>query len=117
MPVVKNKLNKWSDWLVDHVPKPIKNTVSKVLKAKNSKLSLYDGAKKTLKDVGKDTEKGNQKQTEDKADLTPQQHEKTLKGVYKYFVVPELSKGGIGGYNDQVKPHIKTLIASQLKKM
>ena len=29
-PVVKNRLNKWYDWLVDHVPKPIKNTVGKV---------------------------------------------------------------------------------------
>ena len=28
--VVKNKLNDWYDWLVDYVPKPIKNTVSKV---------------------------------------------------------------------------------------
>ena len=28
-PVVKNKLNKWYDWLVDYVPKPIKKAVSK----------------------------------------------------------------------------------------
>ena len=28
-PVVKNRLNKWHDWLVDHVPKSIKNTVGK----------------------------------------------------------------------------------------
>ena len=28
-PVVKNKLNDWHVWLVDHVPKPIKNVVSK----------------------------------------------------------------------------------------
>ena len=26
-PMVKNKLNKWYDWLVDYVPKPIKNAV------------------------------------------------------------------------------------------
>ena len=28
-PVAKNKLNEWYDWLVDYVPKPIKNVVSK----------------------------------------------------------------------------------------
>ena len=28
-PVVKDKLNESYDWLVDHVPKPIKNAVSK----------------------------------------------------------------------------------------
>ena len=50
--VVKNKLNEWYDWLVDYVPKPIKNAVGKAFaKAKNSILGLYDGAKKTLKDI------------------------------------------------------------------
>ena len=48
-PVVKNKLNKWYDWLVDNVPKPIKNVVGKAFsRAKNSILRLYDSAKKTL---------------------------------------------------------------------
>ena len=47
--LVKNKLNKWYDWLVDHVPKPIKNTASKkFLELKNSILRLYDGVKKTM---------------------------------------------------------------------
>ena len=50
--VVKNKLNEWYDWLVDYVPKPIKNAVGKAFsKAKNSILGLYDGAKKTLKEI------------------------------------------------------------------
>ena len=47
--LVKNKLNKWYNWLVDHVPKPIKNTASKkFLELKNSMLRLSDGVKKTL---------------------------------------------------------------------
>ena len=70
-PVVKNKLNEWHDWLVDHVPKPIKNVVSKkILRLKNSILGLYDGVKNALKgDVW------NQKQTEDNTDLTPHENE------------------------------------------
>ena len=48
-PVVKNKLNEWHDWLVDHVPKPIKNAVSKKIRLKNSILGLYDGVKNALK--------------------------------------------------------------------
>ena len=48
--VVKNKVNDWYNWLVDYVPKPIKNTASKAFsRAKNSILVLYDGAKKALK--------------------------------------------------------------------
>ena len=45
-PVVKIELNKWYKWLVDYVPKSIKNAVSKAfLRAKNSILGLHDGAK------------------------------------------------------------------------
>ena len=48
-PVVKNKSNEWRDWLVDYVPKPIKNAAAKAfLQAKNSILGLYEGVKKTL---------------------------------------------------------------------
>ena len=31
-PQVKSKLNKWYDWLINHVPKPIKDGASKALK-------------------------------------------------------------------------------------
>ena len=41
--VVKNE---WYNWLVDYVPKPIKNAAGKAfLKAKNSILGLYDDVK------------------------------------------------------------------------
>ena len=47
--LVKNKLNEWYDWLVDHVPKPIKNVASKkFLELKNNILRLYDDFKNTL---------------------------------------------------------------------
>ena len=67
-PVIKNKLNEWHDWLVDFVPKPIKNPADKVfLRAKSSILGLYDGVKKTLK--------GNQGQANDNTDLTTHENE------------------------------------------
>ena len=63
--LVKNKLNEWYDWLVDHIPKAIKNAASKkFLKLKNSILRLYDGVKKTLNG-----------QTEDNTDLTAHENE------------------------------------------
>ena len=83
-PVVKNKLNEWYDWLVDYVPRPIKNVVSKAfLRAKNSILRLYDGAKKTLKGyVQGEAEKENQEEEED-VDLTPHENERAFKGAFK----------------------------------
>ena len=47
-PVVKNKLNKWHDWLVDYVPKQIENVAGKAfLRAENSILGLYDRESET----------------------------------------------------------------------
>ena len=67
-PVVKNKLNKWHDWLVDYVPKQIENVAGKAfLRAENSILGLYDSVKKKLK--------GNQKHTEDNTDLTTHEND------------------------------------------
>ena len=69
--MVENKLNKWHDWLVDYVPKPIKNSAGKTFsRAKNSILGLYDGAKNALKGGV-----GNQKQAEDNTDLTTHENE------------------------------------------
>ena len=60
----KNNLNRWHDWLVAYVPKPIKNAISNAFsKAKSSILRWYDGAKTTLKDF-----------LQKEANLMPQEH-------------------------------------------
>ena len=42
-PQVKNKLNKWYDWLINHVPKPIKHGASRAFKTfKDKIMGLYD---------------------------------------------------------------------------
>ena len=120
--VVKSRLNEWYDWLVDCVPKPIKNAISKAFsRVKNSILGLYDGAKKTLKgDVKAEAEKENQEEEEEEeedVDLTPHEHKRALKGAYINFVIPGVSKTDIDSYFDQTKPHIKALIENKLKEM
>ena len=37
-PQVKGKLNKWYDWLINHVPKPIKDGASKAFKTFKDKV-------------------------------------------------------------------------------
>ena len=37
-PQVKGKLNKWYDWLINHVPKPIKDGASKTFKTFKDKV-------------------------------------------------------------------------------
>ena len=117
MPVVKNRLNEWYDWLVDYVPKPIKNAVSKAFsRANNSILVLYDRAKKTLKDIVEKEAEEEQQQEED-IDLTPHEHERALKGAYRSFVILGVTKTDFDSYFDQTRPHIKTLIENQLNEM
>ena len=42
-PQVKSKLNKWYDWLINHVPKPIKDDASKAFKTfKDKIMGLYN---------------------------------------------------------------------------
>ena len=42
-PQVKSKLNKWYDWLTNHVPKPIKDGASKAFKTfKDKIMGLYN---------------------------------------------------------------------------
>ena len=42
-PQFKSKLNKWYDWLINHVPKPIKDGASKVFKHfKDNIMGLYN---------------------------------------------------------------------------
>ena len=42
-PQVKTKLNKWYDWLINHVPKSIKDGASKAFKTfKNKVMGLYN---------------------------------------------------------------------------
>ena len=69
--VVKNRLSKLYDWLINYVPKPIKKAVKKsFLRAKNSISRLYDGAKKTLKDIVEKEAEEEQQQEEEDVDLT-----------------------------------------------
>ena len=42
-PQVNGKLNKWYDWLINHVPKPIKDGASKAFKTfKDKVVGLYN---------------------------------------------------------------------------
>lgn len=94
IPVAKSKQNNWYGWLVGYVPKPVKSAVSNTFSnVKSSTLSLFDNAKEILKYVGEKEE--NQEQIDDDANLTLQKHKSTLKGAYRSFVVPGLSKADI----------------------
>ena len=61
-------------------------------------------------------EETKEQQKEEDIDLTPNEHERALKGAYRSFVVPGAPKTDIDSYFDKTKPHIKTSIEEQLKE-
>ena len=73
---------------------------------------LKDIAEKEAEEEAKEWQ-----QEEEDIDLTPYEHERTLKGAYRTFWEPGAPKRDIDSYFDQAKPHIKTLIKNQLKEI
>ena len=69
-----------------------------------------------LKDIVEKEAEEEQQQEED-VDLTLHEHERALKGAYRSFVIHGAPKKDTDSYFDQTKPHIKTLIRNQPKKM
>ena len=69
--------------------------------------------------VEKEAEEDQQQEEgeEEDVDLTPQVHERALKGACRSFVISGLPKADIDSCFYQTKPHIKTLIENQLKEI
>ena len=57
-----------------------------------------------------ESEAEKENQEEEDTYLTPNEHEKVLKGAYRSIVISGAPKSDIDSYFDQTKPHIKTLI-------
>ena len=133
-PVVKSKLQGWYDWLINTVPKPIKERVKGVYKGfKNRVLALYGKTKKalTLQDNVEDEAKEEYiedvrhlydvdehiaQQPEKDVDLTPKEHKHAFKKAYRSFRIPGI-KADVDGYIAMVTPKLRTLIKEQVKDM
>ena len=107
-PVVKSKINEWYDWLVDHVPKSMKEPVSSAyFGMKNRILSLYGDVKERLglKDqVEEQAEK--EHGDEDQQSAEPVEHEHAMNSAYKKFRIGGQKKTGVHSYIALVKPRV-----------
>ena len=68
------------------------------------------GQQERLKDIVEKEAEEEEKPQEEDLDLTQHEHERVLKGAYRSFVIPGMSKIDIDSYFDQTKAHIRTLI-------
>ena len=85
--VVKSKLKNFYDWLVDYVPKSIKEPVGNAFsKVKSRIMGLYEGARKTLKgEVEEQAEKEDGEGEENVEIFAPIELAKAMSDAYKSF--------------------------------
>ena len=78
---VETKLNKWYDWLINHVPKPIKNGASKAFKTfKDKVMGLYNRVTGST---------GNEMRIKEPKPFEPIELEQAFRGAYRSYKVKQ----------------------------
>ena len=78
-PQVKGKLNKWYDWLINHVPKPVKDGASKAFKTfKDKVMGLYSRVTGST---------GNETRIKEPEPFKPIELEQAFRGAYRSYRV------------------------------
>ena len=112
-PQVKSKLNKWYDWLINHVPKPIKDGASKALKTfKDKIMGLYNrvtgsAANQTQRSAGPAS-------TEPKP-FKPTELEQAFNGAYISYRVNGRPKIDVDTFFNRIRKGLIELIKQELK--
>ena len=107
-PQVKSKLNKWYDWLLNHVPKPIKDGASKAFKTfKDKIMGLYNrvtgfDANQTQRSTGPEPFK-------------PIELEQALNGAYRSYRVNGRPKMDVDTFFNRIRKGLIELIKREVK--
>ena len=110
-PEVKNKLVEWRNWLINHVPKPIRDRASKAFKTfKDGVMSLYNKVAKKeseLSDAGGGEEEP----------FTPMRLEQAFQGALRSFRINGRSRMDVDTFFREVRRIITDLIARELRDL
>ena len=106
-PQVKGKLNKWYDWLINHVPKPIKDGASKAFKTfKNKVMGLYNGVTGSA---------GNEMRIKEPKLFKPIELEQAFGGAYRSYRVNGRAKIDVDMFFNRIRKELMGLIKQELK--
>ena len=106
-PQVKGKLNKWYDWLINHVPKPIKDGASKAFKTfKDKVMGLYNRVTGSA---------GNETRIKEPKPFKPIELEQALEGAYRSYRVNMKPKMDVGMFFNRIRKELIELIKRKLK--
>ena len=106
-PQVKGKLNKWYDWLINQVPKPIKDGASKTFKTfKDKVMGLYNRVTGST---------GNETRTKEPKPFKPIELEQAFRGSYRSYRVNGRPQIDVDTFFDWIKKRLIELIERELK--
>ena len=115
-PQVKGKLNKWYDWLINHVPKPIKDGASGAFKTfKDKVMGLYDRvAGSTQRSTGPSTAERGAASVESKP-FKPIELKEAFRGAYRSYRVNGRPKIDVDTFFNRIRKGLIGLIKRELK--
>ena len=106
-PQVKSKLNKWYNWLINHVPKPIKDGASKAFKTfKDKVMGLYNRVTGSA---------DNETRIKGPEPSTPIELEQAFGGAYRSYRVNGRPKIDVDTFFDRIRKELIGLIKQELK--
>ena len=106
-PLVKGKLNKWYDWLINHVPKPIKDGASKALKTfKDKVMGLYNRVTGSA---------GNETRIKESKPFKPTELEQAFGEAYRSYRINGRPKIDVDMFFDRIGKRLIELVERELK--
>ena len=106
-PQVKTKLNKWYDWLINHVPKPIKDGASKAFKTfKDKVMGLYNRVTGFA---------GNETRIKGPEPFKSIEPEQAFGGAYRSYRVNGRPKIDVDTFFNRIRKELIELIKRELK--
>ena len=112
-PQVKSKLNKWYDWLINHVPKPIKDGASRAFKTfKDKIMGLYN---RVTGFTGNQTQWSTAPATAEPEPFKPIELEQSFNGAYRSYRVNGRPKMDVDTFFNRIRKGLIELIKRELK--
>ena len=106
-PEVKTKLNKWYDWLINHVPKPIKDGASKAFKTfKDKVMGLYNRVTGST---------GNETRIQEPKPFKPIELEQAFNRAYRSYRANGRPKIDVDMFFNRIRKELIKLIKRELK--
>ena len=106
-PQVKGKLNKWYDWLINHVPKPFKDGASKAFKTfKDKVMGLYNRVTGST---------GNETRIKEPKPFKPIELEQAFRGAYRSYRINGRPKIDVDAFFNRIGKELIELIKRELK--